>query len=123
MITNLKPYPALRDSGVESLGEVPEHWAIHRIKNWVRINQIALPETTDPNFSFYYIDIGSVGKGRLTAKPKNMRFYQSPTRARRVVRRGDTIVSMVRTYLKAVWHSENPAHDLGAAPLRRLLCS
>ncbi len=26
MIADLKPYPAMKDSGVEWLGEVPEHW-------------------------------------------------------------------------------------------------
>ena len=32
MIANLKPYPAIKDSGVEWLGEVPEHWEVRRLK-------------------------------------------------------------------------------------------
>ncbi len=28
MIANLKPYPAIKDSGIEWLGEVPEHWRV-----------------------------------------------------------------------------------------------
>ena len=28
-----KPYPAYKDSGVEWLGEVPEHWKVHRLKD------------------------------------------------------------------------------------------
>ena len=28
MIIDLKPYPAIKDSGVEWLGEVPEHWEV-----------------------------------------------------------------------------------------------
>ena len=32
MIANLTPYPAYKDSGVEWLGEVPEHWRIVRAK-------------------------------------------------------------------------------------------
>ncbi|MFV1968505.1 MAG: hypothetical protein ACC628_24040, partial [Pirellulaceae bacterium] len=28
MIADLNPYPAMKDSGVEWLGEVPEHWEI-----------------------------------------------------------------------------------------------
>ena len=32
MIANLKPYSAMKDSGVEWLGEVPEHWAVERAK-------------------------------------------------------------------------------------------
>ncbi len=32
MIGGLKPYPAMKDSGVEWLGEVPEHWELPRTK-------------------------------------------------------------------------------------------
>jgi type I restriction enzyme S subunit len=32
MITNLKPYPAMKDSGVPWLGNVPEHWQLRRMK-------------------------------------------------------------------------------------------
>ncbi len=38
MITNLKPYPAYKDSGVEWLGQVPEHWEVRRLKQVARIN-------------------------------------------------------------------------------------
>jgi len=34
--THLKPYPAMKDSGVPWLGEVPEHWEIKRGKNLFR---------------------------------------------------------------------------------------
>ncbi len=27
-----KPYPAYKDSGVEWLGEIPEHWEMKRLK-------------------------------------------------------------------------------------------
>lgn len=29
----LKPYPAMKDSGVPWLGEVPEHWGVQRLRN------------------------------------------------------------------------------------------
>ena len=32
MIADLNPYPAMKDSGVPWLGEVPEHWALRRTK-------------------------------------------------------------------------------------------
>ncbi|HHY39552.1 MAG TPA: hypothetical protein GX507_11615 [Clostridia bacterium] len=32
MITNLKPYPAYKDSGVSWLGEVPAHWELRRLR-------------------------------------------------------------------------------------------
>ena len=33
MIFDLKPYPAMKDSGVEWLGEVPVHWNVRRLKH------------------------------------------------------------------------------------------
>ena len=36
MIADLKPYPAMKDSGVEWLGEVPEHWDLPRTKTVLR---------------------------------------------------------------------------------------
>ena len=109
----LEPYPAYKDSGVEWLGEVPAHWEARRLKNWLTINELVLSEDTDPEYTFDYLDIGSVATGRLTEQPTQIRFGAAPSRARRVVRSGDTIVSTVRTYLKAVWHAE----DLGTPPI------
>ena len=31
MIDGLEPYPAMKDSGVTWLGEVPEHWEVQRL--------------------------------------------------------------------------------------------
>ena len=33
MFTDLKPFPAMKDSGVEWLGEVPAHWDVWRLRN------------------------------------------------------------------------------------------
>ncbi len=44
MIFNLKPYPAYKDSGVEWLGKVPEHWEIRRFKTILR-ERIELTKT------------------------------------------------------------------------------
>ena len=33
MINNLAPYPAMKDSGVEWLGEVPAHWEVRKLKS------------------------------------------------------------------------------------------
>ena len=111
----LMSYPMMKDSGVEWLGQVPVHWEIERLKNWVSINELVLPENTDPEYTFDYLDIGSVETGRLAARPERIQFGNSPSRARRIVRSGDTIVSTVRTYLKAVWHASHPKTDLIAS--------
>lgn len=32
MIDGIKPYPAMKDSGIEWLGRVPEHWEVRRLR-------------------------------------------------------------------------------------------
>ncbi len=113
--TATRRYPAYRDSGANRLGQVPEHWEVRRLKHSLGVNVAVLPEDTEPDYEFRYIDIGSVGTGELISDPKPMRFETAPSRARRVVRRGDTLVSTVRTYLKAVWHAEEDIRDVVAS--------
>lgn len=38
MIANLKPYSAMKDSGVPWLGEVPEHWEVRKLKHVTRFH-------------------------------------------------------------------------------------
>ena len=108
----LRPYDDYKPSGVEWLGDAPAHWEVRRLKNWLSFNRFTLPEDTNPDYTFDYLDVGSIETGKIVSKPKRMLFRDSPSRARRVVRSGDTIVSMVRTYLKAVWHAERVESDL-----------
>lgn len=77
-------------------------WPTAPLKRVVYLNARTLPETTDPDFEFRYVDIGSVGPGQLIEEPQTLRFEDSPSRARRVLGPRDTIVSTVRTYLRAV---------------------
>lgn len=108
----LDPNVQLKPSSIEWLGDVPAHWDVRRLKHWVGINEAVLPETTNPDFEFRYLEIGAVGTGVLIDEPSTIRFADSPSRARRIVRSGDTIVSTVRTYLKAVWFAEDVNDDL-----------
>ena len=102
----LDPDVPRKPSGIKWLGEVPAHWDVRPLKYWVKINEAVLPESTDPDFDFRYLEIGAVGTGVLVEEPSTIRFAHAPSRARRIVKSGDTIVSTVRTYLKAVWFAE-----------------
>lgn len=82
------------------------------LKRVVGINLQTLPETTEPGFEFRYVDIGAVGRGQLNSEPEATVFASAPSRARRLVRQGDTIISTVRTYLRAVWPVQDSATDL-----------
>lgn len=66
------------------------------------VNPETLNEATAPDFSFRYIDISSVNRGAIdwTSAPE-LRFADAPSRARRVVRSGDTMICTVRPLLGA----------------------
>jgi type I restriction enzyme S subunit len=94
------------------VGDVPEHWDVRRLKYTASINDEALPETTDPDYEFTYVDIGSVDASKGIVSTETYRFEDAPSRARRIVREGDTIVSTVRTYLRAIAAIHEPAENL-----------
>ncbi|MFS0878696.1 restriction endonuclease subunit S [Metabacillus niabensis] len=108
----LNPNVKMKDSGVDWIGEIPDHWEISKIKYQADINKNTLAENTDSLYEMQYIDIGSVNsKGELSTLEK-YRFSDAPSRARRKVKKGDTIVSTVRTYLKAISTIESEDENL-----------
>ncbi|MEG0671720.1 restriction endonuclease subunit S [Clostridium sp.] len=92
----------MKDSGVKWIGYIPEGWRITKVKHISNINSVSLSENTDEEFLFKYIDIGSVNSYGEISDLEQLEFGKSPSRARRVVRSGDTLVSTVRTYLRAI---------------------
>ena len=90
--------------------------AVVPLKHLVSINERKLPETgSDPDHEFGYVDIGSVGRGELIEDPEQLLFKAAPSRARRLVREGDILLSTVRTYLRAVWPVDSRADQLVAS--------
>ena len=98
----LDPDVPMRDSGIEGLGNIPSTWIIKPLKYWAKSNLRSLSGSTDPAFEFDYLDISSVGFGFVKQEPVHYRFDESPSRARRIVKYGDTIISTVRTYLRSM---------------------
>lgn len=98
----LDEHVKLKDSGVEWIGMIPEHWEVKRIKDVASINVASLPENTNNNYQFRYIDISNVSSEGEISICEEMTFYEAPSRARRIIRKGDIIVSTVRTYLRSI---------------------
>ena len=92
----------MKDSGIEWIGATPETWKMIPLKYLASYNDEVLSENTDDEFEFDYIEIGSVQYGRGIIYTEHMKFKNAPSRARRIVRKDDIIVSTVRTYLRAV---------------------
>ncbi|OUL36938.1 hypothetical protein BV372_04685 [Nostoc sp. T09] len=93
------------------LGDLEKSVTLMPLKYVTQINAKTLPESTPSDFPIKYIDIGSVDSTGKILQMSEFVFENSPSRARRKVIQGDTIVSTVRTYLKAISYVEenNPS--------------
>lgn len=78
------------------------------LKHAASINPDVLGESTAPDTEIEYIDIGNVLRTGEIVGTQRMTFGVSPSRARRSVRHGDTIISTVRTYLEAIAFMQDP---------------
>lgn len=83
-----------------------------RLKFAATINDETLTEDVEPDFELQYIDIGNVNSSGAVDQIVTYRFETAPSRARRIVRDGDVIISTVRTYLQSIAPITNPPENL-----------
>ena len=83
-----------------------------KLKHLASVNDDLLDENTDVEFEMRYIDIGNVDSSGRISEMSSFRFGDAPSRARRLVRDGDVIISTVRTYLQAITQIRNPPDNL-----------
>lgn len=95
-------YDKYKDSGIAWIGEIPEYWEVRKLKNVCSTNNASLSDKTSKEFEFDYVDIGSVSFELGIHKTEKYTFQNAPSRARKIARLGDIIVSTVRTYLRAI---------------------
>lgn len=78
------------------------------LASMVLIDPESLPLGTQPDFTFRYIDIASVVNGRLFPPDAEIEYRLAPSRARRVIRNGDVLMSTVRPNLNAFAYCNIP---------------
>lgn len=98
----MERYSEYKDSGVQWLGEIPEHWECEKIKYIATINDESLSNNEDPETVIKYVEIGDVNFANGITNSTLYKFKDAPSRARRVAKEGDLIISTVRTYLRAI---------------------
>lgn len=86
-------------------------WPWVPLKYEVGLNPDVLPEDTDPNEVLHYIEIGDVNLEQGISGFTPVAFSEAPSRARRLVRNGDVLISTVRTYLKAIGQVGEPQSE------------
>ena len=92
----------LKQTGISWIGHVPQHWEQCRLKNVVSCNNETLSNNTEPSLQIEYVEIADVKEMAGIVRTTHYKFSEAPSRARRITKNGDIILSTVRTYLKAV---------------------
>jgi len=89
------------------IGLVPEEWGMVRLGDIIRKTEQRDPRRT-PAWRFKYIDVSSIN--RATLKIEDYKLYKgenAPSRAKKIVRQGDTIFATVRPTLKRITIIDN----------------
>jgi len=109
-LQRLADYTCNNDRGKEPLSEFTRY----RLKDVCKSNTKSLGTKTDPDYQFSYVDISSCTfPGQLTSLEK-LTFKGAPSRAKRVVKNGDTLVSTVRPNHQATCYFENAEDVIGS---------
>jgi type I restriction enzyme S subunit len=88
-------------------------WASDRLKDVAAINSVTLSAGTDPYYEFDYLEISNVDYHGIVDPNaiEHLRFEDAPSRARRQVAAGSTVISSVRPNLQAIaFFPDAPAH-------------
>lgn len=99
----LNPYVTMKNSGVEWLGEVPEHWDVKRLKRLLRL----LTEKTDRRDNPIALENIQGWSGRFT--PTETEFEGEGT----AFERGDILFGKLRPYLAKVYLTESSGEAVG----------
>lgn len=111
------PEFALREDGTpkgykqSELGEIPEDWEVAQIKDIGTVDPENLSSTTPPDYEFYYVSLEQVEVGKLSETIR-CTFLSAPSRARRILRQGDILVSTVRPNLMSHFFIKEQVKDL-----------
>lgn len=109
----LNPDAPMKDSGVEWLGEVPEHWDVIPTKRFFRLVAEPSPKNHDEELLSVYAAIGVAPRKELEQKGNKA----SNTDGYWMVKKGDIIVNKLLAWMGAVGYSDyngvtSPAYDI-----------
>ncbi len=94
------------------LGIIPEDWEVRRLGEICDIDKESLSSKTDPEYKFDYISLSDVDSDNFEISTSKQIFKKAPSRARRIVKKGDVIISTVRPNLQAFFLIKNNVENL-----------
>lgn len=102
-MSQYRAYPAYKDSGIEWIGQVPEHWKIARVK---RLASLRNERRNDVSTDTIYIGLEDVEAGSGQYKPTNGSSRQSEDSTVGIFYEGDVLYGKLRPYLRKAIISE-----------------
>ena len=82
------------------VGVIPIEWVTEFFKDICKINSKSLKNSTDDDYLFKYYDLSCADNGRIYHPCDFVSFKEAPSRARRIFKKNDILMSTVRPYLK-----------------------
>ncbi|MBT1881640.1 restriction endonuclease subunit S [Enterobacter hormaechei subsp. xiangfangensis] len=102
-MSQYRAYPAYKDSGIEWIGQVPEHWKVARVK---RLASLRNERRNDVSTDTIYIGLEDVEAGSGQYKPTNGSSRQSEDSTVGIFYEGDVLYGKLRPYLRKAIISE-----------------
>ena len=114
--TRLPEFATREDSSVKGfkqteLGQIPEDWEILNLSDLAQVDPENLSSTTPKDYQFEYISLERVDEGKLLGTDTYL-FLNAPSRARRILRHNDVLISTVRPNLKSHYIVKNYPSNL-----------
>lgn len=92
-------------------GTIPKDWDEKRIVEICNVNKQSLNGSTPKDYLFNYYDLSSIDNGKIMHPPNQIRFEEAPSRARRIFKKNDILMSTVRPYLKGFAYIDFDCRD------------
>ena len=93
------------------IGKIPKDWEVKKIGEVAKLNLESLSGNTSEDYEFYYYDLSAIDKGKITHPTDKIAFKNAPSRARRLFKRNDILMSTVRPYLQDFSYVDFDAKD------------
>ena len=100
---SINRYPSYKDSGIDWLGQVPEHWDIKKFNHIAQIVEGQIDPKEEPYVNYILIAPNHIESGTGSLLYKETAFDQGAESGKYLFRTNDVIYSKIRPALKKVW--------------------
>ena len=108
------------------LGIIPQEWEVKKVKDICNVDTNSLTTKTPLTYEFEYISLSDVDSDSFEISTSHQIFQTAPSRARRIVKKGDVVISTVRPNLQGFFAIKEDVKDLiastGFAVLSPIAC-